>query len=82
MRSDVRLRTIPVVVITGLRHLSDYAGLYAGPVIQCFFQVDAPEIPPPEAYLDKAVDRPRLMAIVNDKLGTAQPVSRSRTCLL
>lgn len=82
MRSDVRLRTVPVIVITGLRHLNDYAGLYAGAVIECFFRVDAPEVPPPEAYLDKPVDRPKLMAIVNEKLGAAQPVLQGGACML
>ena len=78
MRSDVGLRTIPVIVITGLRRLSDYAG----PVIERFFQVDAQNVPEPEAYLDKPVELDRLMAIVNEKLGAAHSVLQGGACML
>jgi len=62
MKSNVQLRAIPVIVVTGLRQLSEYAG----PFVERFFEVDG--LPLPEAYLDKPVDRDKLMSLVREKL--------------
>lgn len=64
MRSDATLRSIPVIVITGLRRLNDYAG----PFVERFFEVEERKIAAPEAYLDKPIDRRRLMAKVKESL--------------
>ena len=64
MKSDPRLRGIPVIVITGLRRLNDYAGSF----IECFFQAERLKVPAPDAYLDKPIDKARLLEAVNDQL--------------
>ncbi len=69
MKSEERLRAIPVIVVTGLRRMD----LYAAPFIQAFFEVEHRNLPSPEAYLDKPVSREELLAAVRDKLAVAPP---------
>lgn len=64
MKSDATLRSIPVIVITGLRRLD----AYAGPFIERFFEVEERKIEAPKAYLDKPVDTRRLMEKVRESL--------------
>ncbi len=64
MKSDARLCSIPVIVITGLRRMNDYAG----PFIERFFQADRLQVPAPEEYLDKPIDKASLVAAVNNRL--------------
>jgi CheY-like chemotaxis protein len=64
MKSDLKLRSIPVIVITGLRRMNDYAG----PFVERFFQSNHLDVPAPDAYLDKPVDNRRLVAVVSEKL--------------
>jgi len=61
MKSDPRLRDVPVVVITGLRTTNQYAG----PFVERFFEVDHLQLPKPDAYLDKPIDKARLLETVN-----------------
>ncbi len=72
MKSDVRLRSIPVIVITGLRRMNDYAG----PFVERFFRSSRLDVPAPDAYLDKPIDGRRLIATVREKLGLSS-TSRS-----
>ncbi len=67
IKSDPRLRSIPVIVITGLRRMNDDAG----PFIERFFEADRLEIAAPEAYIDKPVDRASLVTAVNERLRAA-----------
>jgi CheY-like chemotaxis protein len=69
MKSDAKLRSIPVIVITGLRRLNDYAG----PFIERFFEVEERKIVP-EAYVDKPVDMRWLLAMVREFLRGPQPL--------
>ena len=62
MKVDDSLRSIPVIVITGLRRLNDDAG----PVVESFFHVE--RLPVPDAFLDKPVDKGGLLAAVREKL--------------
>ena len=71
MKSDDELRAIPVIVVTGLRRLSEYAG----PFVERFFEVDG--LPLPEAYVDKPVDKDRLLSAVREKLAAAEAVVQS-----
>jgi len=66
MKSDAKLRSIPVIVVTGLRRMSEYAG----PFVERFFEVDG--LPLPEAYLDKPVDKDKLLSVVREKLAVAE----------
>jgi CheY-like chemotaxis protein len=60
MKSDGGLRSIPVVVISGLFDEGNKA------FIERFFEGD--HIPAPEAYLAKPVAKERLLAVVKEKL--------------
>lgn len=60
MKAEVRLRDIPVVVITGLRT----GNRYAAPFIERFFEFDNPPLPRVDAYLDKPVSKADLLATV------------------
>ena len=66
MKSDAKLRSIPVIVVTGLRRMSEYAG----PFVERFFEVDG--LPLPEAYLDKPVDGDQLLSVVKEKLAVTE----------
>jgi len=70
MKSDAKLRSIPVIVVTGLRRMSEYAG----PFVERFFEVDG--LPLPEAYLDKPVDRDKLLLLVKEKLAVGEAAVR------
>jgi CheY-like chemotaxis protein len=72
MKSDERLRPIPVIVVTGLRQTN----LYAAPFIQTFFEVEHLKLPVPEAYLDKPVSQEMLVATVRDRLAAANATAR------
>jgi CheY-like chemotaxis protein len=71
MKSEERLRSIPVIVVTGLRRTNQYAG----PFVERFFESDNERLPLPEAYLDKPVDKGTLLSVVKEKLGAVQRVS-------
>jgi CheY-like chemotaxis protein len=64
MKSEERLRSIPVIVVTGLRTTN----LYAAPFIEAFFEGEHLNLPAPAAYLDKPVSRETLVATVRDHL--------------
>jgi two-component system phosphate regulon response regulator PhoB len=66
MKSNEKLRSIPVIVVTGLRRMSEYAG----PFVERFFEVDG--LPLPEAYLDKPVDKDQLLSVVKEKLAVGE----------
>jgi CheY-like chemotaxis protein len=70
MKSDAKLRSTPVIVVTGLRRMSEYAG----PFVERFFEVDG--LPLPEAYLDKPVDRDKLLLLVKEKLAVGEAAVR------
>ena len=65
MKSLPELRSIPVIVITGLQGLNDYSG----PVVERFFEVD--KLPVPDAFLGKPVEKATFLSIVKAKLGGA-----------
>jgi len=65
MKSDERLRSIPVIVVTGLRRTNEYAA----PFIERFFEFDDQKLPAPEAYLDKSVDKGTFLLAVKENLG-------------
>jgi CheY-like chemotaxis protein len=65
MKADVRLRSIPVIVITGLRRMNDYAR----PFIECFFQAEQLKVSSPEKYLDKPIDKASLLTAIEEQLG-------------
>ena len=65
MKSEERLRSIPVIVVTGLRRTNEYAA----PFIERFFESDDQKLPGPEAYLDKPVDKGTFLSAVKEKLG-------------
>jgi CheY-like chemotaxis protein len=71
MKSDAKLRSTPVIVVTGLRRMSEYAG----PFVERFFEVDG--LPLPEAYLDKPVDRDKLLSLVKEKLAVGEAAVQS-----
>ena len=71
MKSDAKLRAIPVIVVTGLRQLSPYSGGF----IERFFEVDG--LPLPEAYLDKPVDTDQLLSMVREKLAVTETAAAS-----
>ena len=71
MKSDAGLRAIPVIIVTGLRRLSEYSG----PFVERFFEVDG--LPLPEAYLDKPVDRDKLLSAVREKLAGGEVAAAS-----
>ena len=60
MKSDAELSGIPVIVITGLRRMNDYASSF----IECFFQAERREVRSPERYLDKPIDKASLLDAV------------------
>jgi CheY-like chemotaxis protein len=62
MKSDARLRAIPVIVMSGLRQMNDYASSF----IDCFFRADRLKVPPPERFLDKPIDRAGLLQAVSE----------------
>ncbi len=64
MKAEERLRSIPVILVTGLRT----PGSYAGPFIERFFDVENPKLPKPEAYLDKPVAKDRVLSVVKETL--------------
>jgi len=64
MKSDPKLREVPVVVITGLRTTNRYAG----PFVERFFEVDHLQLPKPDAYLDKPIDKGLLLQTVRNLL--------------
>jgi len=66
MKSDEKLRAVPVVVVTGLRRMN----AYAGPFVERFFEVDG--LPLPEAYLDKPVGTDALLSAVRGKLAVTE----------
>ncbi len=66
MKSEERLRPIPVIVVTGLRRTN----AYAAPFIERFFEFEG--LPVPEAYLDKPVDRSALLSVVKENLTAAR----------
>jgi hypothetical protein len=47
---------------------------YAGPFVERFFEVDG--LPLPEAYLDKPVDRDKLLLLVKEKLAVGEAAVR------
>ncbi len=67
MKSEERLRSIPVIVITGLRTTN----VYAAPFVERFFEFEDRKLPEPEAFLDKPVERATLLSAVKEKLGAA-----------
>ena len=69
-KADPRLRSVPVVVITGLRQ----ANSYTAPFVDAFFEFNDPAIPKPDAFLDKPFAREALLSLVKAKLATpAEP---------
>ena len=64
MKTDPRLREIPVIVMSGLRRMNDYASSF----IECFFQSERLKVSPPERYLDKPIDKAGLLDAVNEHL--------------
>ncbi len=64
MKSDDELRSIPVVVISGLFDEGNKA------FIERFFESD--RIPAAEAYLEKPIAKDRLLAVVKEKLTNAR----------
>ncbi len=73
MKSEERLRSIPVIVVTGLRRTNEYAA----PFIDRFFEFESERLPVPEAYLDKPVDKGTLLKVVKEKLGAAEVAPRA-----
>jgi CheY-like chemotaxis protein len=71
MKSEPRLRAIPVIVVTGLRRANEYAG----PFVERFFEVG--KLPLPEAYLDKPVGRDELLSVVREKLAVTEAAAAS-----
>ncbi len=67
-KADARLRSVPVVIVTGLRH----ANSYAAPFVDAFFEFNDPAIPKPDAFLDKPFDKESLLAVVRAKLAASQ----------
>lgn len=65
MKSDEALRKIPVIVMSGLRRMNEYAG----PFIECFFRAERPRVASPEKYLDKPIDKTSLLDAVNECSG-------------
>lgn len=66
MKAEERFRSIPVIVVTGLRTL----GTYAGPFVERFFEIEHPPLPKPAAYLDKPVDKSTLLSLVSETLAS------------
>lgn len=73
MKSEERLRSIPVIVVTGLRRTNEYAA----PFIERFFEFDDRKLPVPEAFLDKPVDKGTLLSMVKEKLTVARAAVRA-----
>jgi len=71
MKSELRLRSIPVIVVTGLRRANEYAG----PFVERFFEVGG--LPLPEAYVDKPVGRDELLSVVKEKLTVTEAAVQS-----
>ncbi len=67
-KADARLRSIPVVIVTGLRH----ANSYAAPFVDAFFEFNDPAIPKPDAFLDKPFDKESLLSVVRAKLAASE----------
>ncbi|MGE5347041.1 MAG: two-component system response regulator [Acidithiobacillales bacterium] len=65
MKSEERLRSIPVIVITGLRRTN----AYAAPFIDRFFKFNDQTLPEPEAFFDKPVEKATLLSAVKERLG-------------
>ncbi|HQT94044.1 MAG: hypothetical protein B7Z68_08305 [Acidobacteria bacterium 21-70-11] len=63
-KSEPRLRSVPVVIITGLRQ----ANSYTAPFVDAFFDFNDPAIPKPDAFLDKPFDKESLLSLVRAKL--------------
>jgi len=57
LKSDPRLRGVPVIIITGISE--DFRG----------FISSRGQVPPPEGYLSKPVDKQRLLELVGGLLG-------------
>lgn len=72
MRSSEGLRSIPVIVVTGLRQTSEYAG----PFIERFFEHDGRDVSRPEASLDKPVKKDALLATVEALMGRERMTSQ------
>ncbi len=70
MKSEERLRSIPVIVVTGLRGTN----AYTAPFVERFFEFDNRRLPEPEAFLDKPVDKATLLSTVREKLGAVHAV--------
>jgi CheY-like chemotaxis protein len=73
MKSEKRLRSIPVIVVTGLRRTNEYAA----PFIERFFEFDDQKLPRPEAYLDKPVDKGTLLSVVKERLAATRSGPRA-----
>jgi CheY-like chemotaxis protein len=65
MKSVPELRSIPVIVITGLRGLNDNSG----PFVERFFEVD--KLPVPDAFLGKPLEKETFLSVVKAKLGAS-----------
>ncbi len=78
MRADEGLRSIPVIVVTGLRRMNDYAG----PFVERFFEVDEREVFRPEAYLDKPVEKNVLLATVKALTERSGPMASQREAIV
>lgn len=64
VKSEARLRSIPVVVVTGLRTTN----LYAGPFIERCFEFHDPPLPLPDAFVDKPVEKDAFLSVVKGTL--------------
>lgn len=73
MKAVERLRSIPVIVVTGLRRTNEYAA----PFIERFFEFNDRRLPEPEIYLDKPVEKGTLLTAVKEALGAVQALSRA-----
>ena len=63
-KADARLRSIPVVIVTGLRNTNSYAA----PFVDAFFEFKDPNIPKPNTFLDKPFTAEKLLAVVRTVL--------------
>ena len=66
-KADPRLRSVPVVIITGLRQ----ANSYTAPFVDAFFEFKDPNIPKPNTFLDKPFTAEKLLAVVRTVLAAS-----------